>query len=222
MHFSHLNNGSGSKATKLAVVAGFHVLLGAALIHSINTRKITLPKVPEDIMVMLTQEPPPPPPPPPEPPKTVMPKVAPPDIVVPKVEVETPPPQDVPQVQATTEPDPTPAQPNQAQSVEAPPAQPSDNTGAMRTAVFADANGCAKPEYPTAAARNGETGTVTLALLVGADGKVTGSRIQHSSGYRDLDKAAVNALSLCKFKPAMNNGTPEAGWAQLAYVWTLE
>jgi protein TonB len=51
---------------------------------------------------------------------------------------------------------------------------------------------------------------------------VTSSRIQHSSGYRDLDKAAVNALSMCQFKPAMNNGTPEAGWAQLAYVWTLE
>jgi protein TonB len=32
----------------------------------------------------------------------------------------------------------------------------------------------------------------------------------------------VNALSMCQFKPAMNNGTPEAGWAQLAYVWTLE
>jgi protein TonB len=222
MHFSHLNNGSGSKATKLVVVGGFHVLLAAVFIHSMNTRHFTMPKVADDLVVMLMPEQAPPPPPPPEPPKTVTPKIAPPDIVVPKVEVETPPPQDVPQVQATTQPDPTPAQPNQAQSVEAPPAQPSDNPGAMRTAVFADANGCAKPEYPTAAARNGETGTVTLALLVGADGKVTGSRIQHSSGYRDLDKAAVNALSLCKFKPAMNNGTPEAGWAQLAYVWTLE
>jgi protein TonB len=223
MHFSNMNNGSGSKVTKVAAVAGFHVLLATVFIHSMNTRHITLPKVPEDIMVMLTPEPPPPPPPPPEPPRTVTPKITPPDIVVPKVEVETPPPQDVPQVQATTEPDPTPAQPNQAQSAEAPPAQPSDaNTGAMRTAVFADANGCAKPQYPTAAARNGETGTVTLALLVGTDGKVTSSRIQHSSGYRDLDKAAVNALSMCQFKPAMNNGTPEAGWAQLAYVWTLE
>ncbi|MGZ5201538.1 MAG: energy transducer TonB [Telluria sp.] len=221
MHFSHLNNGSGSKATKLAAVAGFHVLLAAGLIHSMNTRHITLPKVTDEIMVMLTPEAPPPPPP--EPPKP-MPKVAPPDIVVPKQEVETPPPPpDTPQVQATTEPDPAPAQPNQAQSVDAPPAQPSDaNTGEMRTAVFADANGCAKPAYPTAAARNGETGTVTLALLVGADGKVTSSRIQHSSGFRDLDKAAVNALSLCTFKPAMNNGTPESGWAQLAYVWTLD
>lgn len=221
MHFSHLNNGSGSKATKLAVVAAIHVILGTALIHSISKVHITLPKLPDDITVTLTPEPQVPPPPPPEPPKP-MPKVAPPDIVVPKVEVETPPPEQTPPVQATTEPDPAP-QPAQTQSTEAPPAQQSDaKPGEMRSAVFADANGCAKPQYPVDAARNGETGTVTLALLVGADGKVTSSRVQHSSGYRDLDKAAVNALSLCKFKPAMNNGTPESGWAQLAYVWTLD
>jgi protein TonB len=88
--------------------------------------------------------------------------------------------------------------------------------------VLADANGCATPAYPANAARQGQSGTVTLALLVGADGKVTSSRVQHSSGFRDLDKAAVNALSLCKFKPAMNNGTAEAGWAQIAYVWKLD
>ena len=54
------------------------------------------------------------------------------------------------------------------------------------------------------------------------DGRVQDSRIQSSSGSRELDRAAVNALSLCKFQPAMNGGTAEAGWAQLAYVWTLE
>jgi protein TonB len=63
---------------------------------------------------------------------------------------------------------------------------------------------------------------VTLALLVGTDGRVTSSRVQTSSGSRELDRAAVNALSLCQFKPAMNNGVPEAGWAQIAYVWSLE
>jgi protein TonB len=219
MHFSHLNNGSGTKATKLAAVAGLHVLIATVFIHSINTRHITMPTVPEDIMVLLKPEMPPPPPPPPEPPRP-MPQVAPPDLVVPKVEVETPPPQDPPPMQTTTEPDPAP-QPAAPVQAEAPPAQPSPNAGAMRTAVLADASGCATPEYPASAARQGQSGTVTLALLVGADGKVTSSRVQHTSGFRDLDKAAVNALSLCKFKPAMNNGTPEAGWAQIAYVWSL-
>ena len=69
---------------------------------------------------------------------------------------------------------------------------------------------------------NGDTGTVTLALLVGADGRVQDARIESSSGSRDLDRAAVNALSTCTFQPAMHGGVAEAGWAKLAYVWTLE
>jgi protein TonB len=221
MHFSHLNNGSGTKATKFAVVAGLHVVAAIGFIHTMNTRHLTMPKVPEDLLVMIQPDIPKPPPPPPEPPKPTV-KVAPPDVVVPKVEVEVqPPPVESPVQATTTEPDPTPAQaPVQA---EAPPAaKPSTDSGAMRSAVLADANGCAKPAYPASAARNGDSGTVTLALLVGADGKVTSSRVQKSSGHRELDKAAVNALSLCQFKPAMNNGVAEAGWAQIAYVWTLD
>lgn len=220
MHFSHLNDGSGTKAGKFAIVAGLHVLAGVALVHSLNTRHISLPKLSESVLVMIQPEIPKPPPPPPEPPKPT-PKTAAPQVVVPRTKVEVPPPpQDVPQVQATTEPDPTP-QPAQVQN-DAPKAEPSANTGAMRSAVLADADGCAKPDYPAKAARNGETGTVTLALLVGTDGRVSSSRIQHTSGSRELDRAAVNALSMCKFKPAMNGGVPEAGWAQIAYVWTLE
>jgi protein TonB len=222
MHFSHQYQG-GTKATKFAVVAGLHVLAAAAFIHSINHRTVTMPKVPEDLLVMIQPDIPPPPPPPPEPPKPMQ-RVAPPDVVVPKVEVEVqPPPVETPIQAVTTEPDPTPALAATPQP-EAPPAaaQPSANSGVMRTAVLADANGCAKPDYPANAARNGDSGTVTLALLVGADGKVTSSRIAKSSGHRELDKAAVNALSLCKFQPAMNNGVPEAGWAQIAYVWKLD
>jgi protein TonB len=215
MHFSHLNNGSGSKVTKIAIVAVVHVVVAIGLIKSMNARVITMPKVADDIVLLLTPQTPPPPPEPPKP----MPKVAPPDVVVPKVEVEVAPPPPEPQVQAMVQVDPTPAPPG--------PAQPeataeAGNSGAMHTAVFADANGCAKPDYPSRAARNGETGTVTLALLVGADGRVAGSRIQHSSGSRELDKAAVSALSLCKFKPATNGGVPEQAWAQIAYVWTLD
>lgn len=217
MTFSDLQQQGGSKAGKFAIVAALHVAVAMVFINSINTKRIALPKMPEQVMVLL--EAPKPPPPPPEPPKP-MPKVAPPEVVVPKVEVETPPPVVEPPVQATTIPDPAPqpAAPAQAEA----PAESSSNSGAMRSAVLADADGCAKPAYPTNAARNGDTGTVVLALLVGADGKVNSSRVQQSSGSRDLDRAAVNALSLCRFKPAMNGGVPEAGWAQLAYVWKLD
>ena len=218
MHFSDTNKETGSKATKIAIVAVLHVLVGIGFVKTINSKMLTMPKMPEEIVLMLQPEVPKPPPPPPEPPKP-MPKMAPPEIVAPKVEVDIPtPPPVVEQVQATTQADPAPATPGPV----APEAPASANSGAMRTAVLADANGCAKPQYPVKAARNGETGTVTLALLVGTDGRVAGSRIQGSSGSRELDKAAVAALSLCKFKPATSNGVPEQAWGQIAYVWTLE
>jgi protein TonB len=57
---------------------------------------------------------------------------------------------------------------------------------------------------------------------VGADGRVSSARIDRSSGSRDLDRAAINALSLCKFKPATNNGVAQAGWAKLAFDWKLD
>jgi protein TonB len=217
MHFSQMNDGSNTKFTKIAIVAALHVAVGAAFVHTMNSKMITMPKLAEDIVVMLTAEPPPPPPEP----ATPMPKVAPPQVVAPKVEVEvqqTPPPD---AVAATTTPDPAPAEPAPAQA-EAPPAAPSAKPGNMYRAVLADANGCAKPGYPAKAARDGVSGTVTLALLVGTDGRVTDSKVQKSSGSRELDKAAVSALSLCKFKPATNGGVAEPAWGQIAYVWTLE
>jgi protein TonB len=221
MHFSYSNHGTGSKTTKFMLIAGLHVAVGVLFVHSLNTRKISLSSLPEQVLVMIEPEHTPPPPPP-EPPKPMQ-QLAPPDIVVPKPEVAVAPPPE-PTVQATVESEPSPQPFTPAETApEAPPAaQPSANTGQMHTAVFADANGCALPNYPANAARNGETGTTTLALLVGTDGRVSSARVQHSSGSRDLDRAAISALSLCKFKPATSNGAPEAGWAQLAYVWKLD
>ncbi|MFL6656943.1 MAG: TonB family protein [Massilia sp.] len=217
MHFSDTHDGKGSKFTKIAVVAALHVAIGGALIHSMNSKTFTMPKVMED-MVMLTLDAPKPPPPPPEPPKPQQKPVTQPQIVAPKVEVEVPQQPVEPVVQASTEvtpaADPGPATP------EAPPADP--NAGKMFSAALADANGCAKPDYPAKAARNGDTGTVALALLIGTDGRVTDSRIQHSSGSKELDHAAQAALSMCKFKPAMSNGTAQPAWGKIAYVWTLD
>jgi protein TonB len=221
MQFSYSNHGNGSKTTKFALVAGLHVAIGVLFVHSLNTRKISLPSLPEQVLVMIEPEHQKPPPPV-EPPKPMQ-HMAPPEIVVPKPEVPVAPPPE-PTVQATVETDPSPQPFTPAQSApEAPPAaESSGNTGQMHTAVFADANGCALPNYPVNAARNGETGTTTLALLVGVDGRVSSARVQQSSGSRELDRAALNALSLCKFKPAASNGAAEAGWAQLAYVWKLD
>jgi protein TonB len=224
MQFSHTNHGSGSKVSKFALVAGLHVAIGALFIQSINSRHISLSSLPEQVLVVLEPEPQEPPPPPPEPPKP-MPKLAPPDVFVPTVEVDVaPPPEPAPLRATTTEPEPSPFPftPSEPVPQAQPAATPSANAGQMRTAVFADANACALPDYPARAIRDGATGTTTLALLVGPDGRVSSARVEHSSGSKDLDRAAVNALSLCRFKPATSNGVPESAWASLAYVWKLD
>jgi protein TonB len=221
MHFSHIHNHGGSKASNIAIVAGFHLALGALFVHSLNARHIALPKLPEPLVVMFTPETPPPPTPP-EPPRP-MPKTAPPQIVAPPVEVQVqqPAPPDVVTAAVSADPAPQPpSAPPQPQAAAAAPASP--HAGVLRSAVLADANACARPDYPSGAARRGESGTVALALLVGTDGRVAGSRIQSSSGSRELDKAAISALSMCKFKPATAGGVAEQAWAQIAYVWTLE
>ena len=215
MHFSDTKEGGGGKVTKVALVAALHLAVGAALVHNMNTKFFSMPKVVDDL-VMLTIEAPKPPPP--EPPQPRQKAATQPKMVAPVVEVEVPQQPAETTMQATTEPapaaDPGPATP------EAPPANP--NAGKVFSAALADANGCAKPDYPARAARSGEEGTVSLALLIGVDGRVSDSKIQRSSGSKELDRAAQAALSMCKFKPAINNGAAEPGWGQIAYVWKLD
>jgi TonB family protein len=92
----------------------------------------------------------------------------------------------------------------------------------LRTAVFADARACTPPPYPINAYRNGESGSVLLALLVASDGRVLESKVQKSSGSPELDKAARKALSLCKFKPASSDAQAEPVWTNLNYVWSID
>ncbi|MES2350455.1 MAG: TonB family protein [Pseudomonadota bacterium] len=92
----------------------------------------------------------------------------------------------------------------------------------LRTAVFADARACTPPPYPINAYRNGESGSVLLALLVASDGRVLESKVQKSSGSAELDKAARKALALCKFKPASSDAQAEPVWTNLNYVWTID
>ncbi|MBJ7312938.1 TonB family protein [Rugamonas sp. CCM 8940] len=101
-------------------------------------------------------------------------------------------------------------------------ANPASAGQASRTAMLADARACAAPPYPTNSYRNGESGTVQLALLVGGDGRVIESKVQKSSGFPELDKAARKALSLCKFKPASGDALAEPTWTNIIYAWSID
>lgn len=87
--------------------------------------------------------------------------------------------------------------------------------------AYVDTSGC-KPIWPKASIRNEETGAVTFAFFVGADGFLRDSKIVRSSGFRDLDNAAHAALRGCKFHPATENGKPVDSWISFVWLWKIE
>ena len=84
-----------------------------------------------------------------------------------------------------------------------------------------DAKNC-KAEYPKASLMNEEQGTVSMAFLVSAGGDVKDSKVEKSSGFKNLDKAAVKAISACKFKPGSKDGAPAETWTKVDYAWKLD
>ena len=78
------------------------------------------------------------------------------------------------------------------------------------------------PEYPSASRQRGETGTVRLAFLVDATGKVTQSEVRQSSGHALLDQAALNTLARCPFQPAYLDGKPVPAEAIITYAWKIQ
>ncbi|WP_426174988.1 energy transducer TonB [Massilia sp. TWR1-2-2] len=91
---------------------------------------------------------------------------------------------------------------------------------AAEVAATFDSKSC-KAEYPKASLMNEEEGNVQVAFLVSADGTVVDSKIEKTSGHKNLDKAAVKGLSACKFKPGTKDGAPAQTWAKVDYVWKL-
>jgi len=79
-----------------------------------------------------------------------------------------------------------------------------------------------KVEYPKASLMNEEQGTTSISFLVGADGVVVDAKLEKSSGFKGLDKAALKALSACKFKPGTKDGAPAQTWTKVDYAWRLD
>ncbi|MET0855992.1 MAG: TonB family protein [Telluria sp.] len=218
MNFSH-DERTGKNFTGISIVIVLHVLVAYGIVTGLGKRMVT--KLAEAVETKIIEEAAPPPPkeiPPPPPPPEM--KAPPPPFIPPvEVNVQAPPPQ---QSTIAVSSAAKPAS-NELAKPPAPAAPPAAaNPNPVRVAAVADFNTCAKPEWPKASLRNEETGTVTLSFLIGADGRVADSKILKSSGFRDLDKAAVNGIGKCRFKPGLVDGKPEQAWMQMQYVWTLE
>lgn len=103
----------------------------------------------------------------------------------------------------------------------APASAPAADGAKHNNATF-DPSGCVRPQWPQGSLEARHAGTVTLALLVGEDGKIQQSKVTKSSGYEELDEAARVSIAKCTFKPGHIDGQPRAAWLQMQYVWTLE
>jgi protein TonB len=84
-----------------------------------------------------------------------------------------------------------------------------------------DAKNC-KAEYPKASLMNEEQGTVSMSFLINADGSVAESKLDKTSGFKNLDKAAIKSISACKFKPGTKDGAPAQTWTKVDYAWKLD
>ncbi len=77
------------------------------------------------------------------------------------------------------------------------------------------------PEYPPLARRMGEEGTVELRVMVSASGHVDTIRVERSSGYATLDKAAKKAVQQWTFTPGQAAGKSVPGWVIVPIRFSL-
>jgi TonB family protein len=98
-------------------------------------------------------------------------------------------------------------------------AQSGGETPSVVSAAFIDMSSCKRPEYPAAALAANQSGTTVLRYIVETDRSLRDLRIERSSGWPQLDQAAIDALGQCKGVPALVNGVAVSSYGRLTYNW---
>ena len=78
------------------------------------------------------------------------------------------------------------------------------------------------PEYPLIARRRGFQGTVVLEVLVNRNGRVADLRVFNSSGYKVLDRAAVESVGDWIFRPAIKGNENIEMWVRVPVCFQLK
>ena len=79
-----------------------------------------------------------------------------------------------------------------------------------------------RPDYPKGARQRGEQGEVILEIRVTAEGTVDDVKVATSSGFAELDEAAVRAAKVAKFSPARSGHEPVVSTARLKLQFKLK
>lgn len=77
------------------------------------------------------------------------------------------------------------------------------------------------PKYPLQAIKERHQGTVTVLILVDVRGNPKDIRIEKSSGFSELDLAAVEAARQWKYTPEIKYGTPVEGYVRVPVNFDL-
>lgn len=196
-----------SVAAHCIVAAGIALLLG--LSPKVELARIDLsaveisfseeeqpetPPAPEQV-----PEPEPAPEPEPEPEPEKEPEPAPEPEEEPEPEPE---PEEEPELKEELEPEPTPTPTPEPVPAPEPPPPPAPAPAQARIDAPPRLTQAIKPDYPKGARQRGEEGDVALELTIDAGGRVEAVAVAASSGFPELDAAAVRAAGKARFIPA--------------------
>jgi protein TonB len=78
-----------------------------------------------------------------------------------------------------------------------------------------------QPPYPPTAQLNGEAGTILVKVLVRPSGKPVRAEVAGSSGFPDLDNAAVEGVLNWRYVPATRDGDTVSDWTTVKVVYQL-
>ncbi|WP_338767840.1 energy transducer TonB [Massilia sp. METH4] len=193
---------SRSKTGKIAVIVALHL----AAVWAMKDGMVYLPKeLPRVVDVTFVT--PPAPPAPPAPPKVVEVAIKPPPVFTPEI------PQLPVVIENTITVPPAPVKPAEAAPVvAAPPAPPAPpvaappEPAAPKLVQGVEYVRPPQPVYPSISRRLGETGVVTLRVLVSEKGTPEQATVHKTSGSQNLDEAGRTAAMRSLFKPYMEDG----------------
>jgi protein TonB len=78
------------------------------------------------------------------------------------------------------------------------------------------------PDYPENLRRRAIEGNVQLRVLIDRDGKVVQAEIYNSSGYKNFDKAAIQAIYEWQFEPAKSEYATRESWVLIPIKFKLK
>jgi TonB family protein len=88
--------------------------------------------------------------------------------------------------------------------------------------VQAEALSLPEPVYPALSRRRGEEGRVIIEIEISAKGKVLRAQVTKTSSFSRLDRAALEAVKMAVFSPAIEFGVPVESERIVAYRFIIK